>query len=98
MDVTAHDAYYLEEKRNWKRRIAGAHQDRLGLGVGSRVRKKADGQVRRLIAARKRWQAQEWIYYLGLGLDPPDGKKAPEGLVKAFKSRGKRLRRELVKG
>ena len=85
VDLTVHDTYYLNKKREWKRKLVEAHPDR---GGSPRLFRATERR-------RKAWQAEEWVYYLELGVDPPDGKKPPEEFLKKWKSKGRRMGRLL---
>ena len=57
-----HDAEYLRQKAEWKRRLSAAHPDHGG----------SSAEFIRLTGQRQAWQNAEQIYYARLGLFPPD--------------------------
>lgn len=58
-----HDAEYMRQRAEWKRRLAAVHPDHGGSAAA----------FRSLMAQRLVWQRAEALYYARLGLLPPDG-------------------------
>jgi hypothetical protein len=62
--VSAHDTYYLERERAFRRQIRLAHPDR-------NHQHWACTRTRNLLKARARWEAEEARWYARFGLEPP---------------------------
>ena len=58
-----HDAEYMRQRAEWKRRLAAAHPDAGGSAT----------DFRSILGQRMAWQRNEQLYYAKLGLFPPDG-------------------------
>lgn len=58
-----HDAEYMRQRAEWKRRLAAAHPDHGGTTAAFRV----------VMGQRLAWLRAEALYYARLGLLPPDG-------------------------
>jgi hypothetical protein len=57
-----HDAEYMRQRAEWKRRLAAAHPDKGGSATA----------FRSILGQRVAWQRNEALYYARLGLLPPD--------------------------
>jgi hypothetical protein len=68
--VSAHDAFHLEQEREFKRKIRLAHPDRNHY-------RWASGRTRRLLKARQQFEAEEAQWYAAYGLEPPHGITRP---------------------
>ncbi len=59
--ISVHDAEYLRQRSEWKRKLADAHPDAGGTSF----------RFRQAVKARDRWQATEEAWYGQHGLTPP---------------------------
>jgi hypothetical protein len=66
--ISVHDAEYLRQKAEWKRKLAQSHPD---VPSGSAF------AFRHLIKQRDKWEAEEVAWYATHGLTTPDDHSAP---------------------
>lgn len=72
-----HDWAYMLELRRYKRQLRDAHPDKGGTSA----------KFRAVLAAKRKWHAQECQWYASLGLLPPDGAKLGEAKQQQLRKR-----------